>query len=181
MQMNWRTLKKEIIQCVITFFITIIFFSTILKNGVVPSKSMEPTLAVGDIVIVNGLSYMNKKPQRGDIIIFKHDELGKEILIKRIIGIPGDSLMFIDGAVYLNGELLEEKYLAEGTQTDSFKDFENIPKDCYFVMGDNRKNSWDSREWQNPYVYKKDIEGKALIVIPIEQMRKILKNSRFAK
>lgn len=161
---------KNIVETVIIALAAFLIFSFVLRPGRIPSSSMEPTLRIGDIVLANGLAYIASDPQRGDIVIFKHDELGKEILIKRVIGIPGDSLMFVDGDLYLNGELLQEDYLPEGMKTDSFKDFDEIPEDCYFVMGDNRTESYDSRGWRDPYVCKDDILGKMLIDIPVGRL-----------
>lgn len=113
---------------------------------------------------------MKNDPQRGDIVIFRTDEIPDEMLIKRVIGLPGDSLMFIDGSLYINGELLYEDYLAEGMQTNSFRDFE-IPEGCYFVMGDNRTNSYDSRSWRNPYIMKADIKGKMILKLPFSKVK----------
>lgn len=161
---------KNIVETVIIALVAFLIFSFVLRPGRIPSSSMGPTLRIGDIVLANGLAYIASDPQRGDIVIFKHDELGKEILIKRVIGMPGDSLMFVEGDLYLNGELLQEDYLPNGVKTDSFKDFDEIPEDCYFVMGDNRTESYDSRGWREPYVCKDDILGKMLINIPVGRL-----------
>ena len=161
---------KKIVETVIIALVAFLIFSFVLRPGRIPSSSMEPTLRIGDIVLANGLAYIASDPQRGDIVIFKHDELGKEILIKRVIGMPGDSLMFVEGDLYLNGKLLQEDYLPDGVKTDSFKDFDEIPEDCYFVMGDNRTESYDSRGWREPYVCKDDILGKMLINIPVGRL-----------
>ena len=161
---------KNIVETVIIALVAFLIFSFVLCPGRIPSSSMEPTLRIGDIVLANGLAYIASDPQRGDIVIFKHDELGKKILIKRVIGMPGDSLMFVEGDLYLNGELLQEDYLPDGVKTDSFKDFDEIPEDCYFVMGDNRTESYDSRGWREPYVCKDDILGKMLINIPVGRL-----------
>lgn len=169
---NWQ---KNLLECAIIFVLAIIFFSTVIKNGVVPSGSMEPTLNIGDIAVVNGLAYIQKDPQRGDIVIFKTDEIPDDTLIKRVIGLPGDSLMFIDGYLYINGELIYEEYLPEDMETNSFKDFE-VPDGCYFVMGDNRTNSYDSRSWNNPYITKDDIGGKMICDIPVSKLKASVKS-----
>ena len=168
-------LRAEGNECAIIFVLAIIFFSTVIKNGVVPSGSMEPTLNIGDIAVVNGLAYIQKDPQRGDIVIFKTDEIPDDTLIKRVIGLPGDSLMFIDGYLYINGELIYEEYLPEDMETNSFKDFE-VPDGCYFVMGDNRTNSYDSRSWNNPYITKDDIGGKMICDIPVSKLKASVKS-----
>lgn len=165
---NWH---KNIIVCAITFVCAFIFFHTVILWGIVPSSSMEPTLNIGDAVIVNGLAYVKNEPVRGDIIVFKGTEgdmVGKTH-IKRIIGLPGDDIMFIDGYVYINGQICYEEYLNENIETNSNIDFE-VPEGCYFVMGDNREHSHDSRFWSDPYIRKTDIKGKMLASIPISKV-----------
>ena len=157
--------------------ISYLFFTHVIIGGWIPSSSMEPTLQVGDYAISNGLAYLKHEPQKGDIIIFRHADVADgETLIKRIVGVPGDSIMFIDGYVYINGELVYESYLPEETETNSFKDFENIPDGCYFVMGDNRENSEDSRFWNDPYVQKSEIRGKLLSVIPFARLKETVQD-----
>lgn len=155
-------------ECLVVFILGIILFTKILIHGVVPSGSMEPTLNVGDRCFINGLAYAKREPERGDIVIFKSDEMGGELLIKRIIGLPCDSISFQDGYIYLNGELVYEEYLPEDTETNSFRDFQ-VPEGCYFVMGDNREDSYDSRFWDNPYVEKEDIKGKMICSISLSK------------
>ena len=157
---KWKQLKewqKTLINVGIVFVVSYQIFTKVVLVGVIPSGSMIPTLEVGDIVVANGLAYKLKEPQRGDIIIF---DMNGVTLIKRVIGVPGDSLMFVDGYLYLNGELVSEEYLPENIETNSFKDFEDIPDECYFVMGDNREHSYDSRFWDEPYVKADAIRGK---------------------
>lgn len=154
--------------CVIGFYL---FFTNILICGNIPSASMAPTLQIGDYVISNGLAYVKHEPQRGDIVVFKHDGIADgEMLIKRVVGVPGDSLVFVDGYLYINGNLVYEPYLSENVETNCFKDYDAIPEGCYFVMGDNRENSVDSRFWENPYVRKDEIKGKLMSVIPVSRM-----------
>jgi signal peptidase I len=123
----------------------------------IPSDSMEPTLHKGDRVLVNKLSYRFNDVGRGDIIVFKRPEAARssnpdddiEDLIKRVVGLPGDVLKTVDGAVYIDDEPLNEPYLPEGTRTvmPSGQDMPptTIPEGHYFMMGDNRGNSQDSR------------------------------------
>ena len=155
-----RSLKKEIVFDSILVIIAVLFFKYILIFGYVPSTSMEPTVHKGTFVVVNGLSYLFEEPKRGDIVIFYSEEREKT-LIKRIIGLPGDTVAFEDGYVYINDGRYEESYLPEGTITQRFQTFQ-VPEDCYFVMGDNRENSYDSRVFLNPYIQKKCIKGKKI-------------------
>ena len=123
----------------------------------IPSGSMEPTLEKGDRVLVNKLSYDLHDVNRGDIVVFEPTRArsgtdGIKDLIKRVIGLPGDVIETRDGVVYVNGEPLDEPYLAEGTMTGDPSDGQNpaierqtVPEGHVFVMGDNRANSADSR------------------------------------
>ena len=141
----------------------------IVQVSVVPSPSMEPTLMVKDRLIVNKFIYRFTTPHRGDIVIFKSPFKDGKDYVKRCIGIPGDTLRIVDGDVYINNKLL----IVPGTniQFDTFNFSQiTIPEEHYFVMGDNRANSYDSRFWG--LVPKKDIIGQALITFwPITRMR----------
>lgn len=128
----------------------------------IPSGSMEPTLQVEDKIIVNKLVYRLKEPKRGDIIVFEHPMLDPNIdYIKRVVGLPGETLEIKESTVYINGKPLEEEYLPADLK---FMDFGpvTIPENSYFMMGDNRNNSQDSRVWGTlPEDY---IVGKAFFI-----------------
>ena len=114
----------------------------------IPSASMDPTLKVHDRVLVNKLSYHLHPVHRGDIIVFKApaEERTAQIkdLVKRVIALPGDTIAARDGRVYINDRLLNEPYLPKGTRTDDLPRTV-IPAGSYFMMGDNRNASSDSR------------------------------------
>lgn len=120
----------------------------------IPSPSMEPTLEKGDRILVNKLSYDLHAVNRGDLVVFARPEAAQaspgdaDDLIKRVIGIEGDVLQAVDGQVLVNGRVIEEDYLPEGTTTDAVtylgEPFE-VPEDHVFVMGDNRSRSLDAR------------------------------------
>lgn len=158
--------KKKIIRFLIDWVLpiaaVIYILCFVLLCGVVVSGSMEPTLMTGSIQFANRLAYVNHEVERGDIIYFKHNN---EIAGKRVIGIAGDSIEFYDGDVYLNGEKLEEDYLAFDTDTNCSQTFV-VPKGKLFVMGDNRENSNDSRFWEDPYVDVSDVIAKYFISTP---------------
>ncbi len=127
----------------------------------VPTPSMYPTIKVGDNIFVTRIyNYNNIK--EGDIIEFYSKELGMR-LIKRVIGLPGDTVeVKSDGTVWVNNSKLNEPYVKNnGGKTGSFK----VPKGEYFFLGDNRANSLDSRYWKNSYILSKDIQGKAQITV----------------
>ena len=132
----------------------------IVVNAKVPSGSMEKTIMTGDRLFGGRLSYVFTEPKRGDIVIFKFPDDEKVLYIKRIIGLPGETVEVKDGGVYINGEKLKEDYLSVVTEGE-FGPYE-VPEDHYFMMGDNRNNSADSRYWHNTYLSRDKIVGKAL-------------------
>lgn len=139
----------------------IILFKFVICNTIISSGSMEPTLMTGDYVIINRLAYTAKDINRGDIVSFWSDECG-EYLVKRVIGLPGDEIVFRDGYVLINGLLADESaYLKDNIETNCSKSFV-VPDGCIFVLGDNRENSYDSRFFENPYISQKKIVGKYL-------------------
>lgn len=103
------------------------------------------------------------EPEAGDIVVFRYpdDETGKTLYVKRIIGTPGDTVEMSNGTVYVNGKALQEDYIAEVTQ-GSYGPY-IVPDGCYFMMGDNRNHSQDSRFWRNQYVEKDEILGKVVL------------------
>ena len=131
----------------------------IVANAEVPTGSMETTVMAGDRIIINRLSYVNESPQRGDIISFYFPDDESELFLKRIIALPNEVIEGKDGIIYINGEPLTTDY----TSIISYDDFGpyTIPENCYFVMGDNRTNSYDSRYWEHKFVPIDSIVGKA--------------------
>ncbi len=148
----------------------------------IPSGSMIPTLLIGDHLLVNKFIYGTKvpfsdkrilnlrKPERGDIIVFKYPEDPSRDFIKRVIAVEGDSIESRDKVVYVNGKPLNEpytQYVDRSLQTKGAEPRDNfgpyiVPKGKYFMMGDNRDQSYDSRYWG--YVDLNDIKGEALII-----------------
>ena len=122
---------------------------------------VENTIHPGDRVIGSRLAYLSQDPQRSDIIIFKFPDDESQVFIKRIIGLPGEEIQIVAGAVYIDGAQvpLKEEYLKEIPQ-GSFGPYV-VPEDSYFVMGDNRNNSHDSRFWKNHFVARDEILAKA--------------------
>ena len=116
----------------------------------IPSASMEPTLHIGDRVLVNKLSYKFGDIERGDLVVFKRPDVAEEEaavvrdLIKRVIALPGETVEARDGSIYINGKRLEEDYLPTGTLSENLPS-QVVPAGKIWVMGDNRTNSRDSR------------------------------------
>jgi signal peptidase I len=147
----------------------------LLQAFYIPSPSMYPTLKEGDRVLVNKLSYKLHDVNRGDVVVFERpaSEAPSAIpeLIKRVIGLPGDSVTFRNGRVYINGELLDEPYLPAGVTTTA--DFAPnrctteapclIPQGDVWVMGDNRNDSKDSRYF-GP-IPESSIVGRAFVIV----------------
>ena len=152
---------------IVTVAVIVVLFKVIFQLSWVPSGSMETTIPEDTLMISWQLPYMvsDPTPQRGDIVTFWSDELGK-VLVKRVIGLPGDTITFADGYVYVNGEKLEEEYLPVKGVTECDKSF-TVPEGCFFPMGDNRTGSNDARSWANPYVKVSAIQAKPFLVISV--------------
>lgn len=164
---NWKTELVEWIKILAAAAAIAIFLnSCIIANNRVPSSSMEQTIMTGDRLMGFRLAYrFGGEPERGDIVIFKHKaEPGRDKtrLVKRIIGLPGETVDIRDGGVYINESdiPLEEPYLPEKMESENYH-FE-VPDGCYLMLGDNRNDSADARGWGDPYVPERDILAKVL-------------------
>ena len=155
----WEWFKIIISAAAIAFFLN----TFIIANSEVPSGSMENTIMTGDRVIGSRLSYKFGDPERGDIVIFRFPDNEKIYYVKRIIGLPGETVDIVDGKVYINGsdEPLDEPYIREPMIPEEPMHFE-VPENCYFMMGDNRNYSMDARRWENTYVKREKIIAKVL-------------------
>ena len=150
---------QEVLRIGIPLVGILVIMNFVVLGTSVMSGSMEPKLKVGNSVMYNRLAYKKNVPERGDIIAFWSGEEGK-LMAKRVIGLPGDTVEFRNGYVYINGVMADEReYLDEDIETNSNKVF-NVPAESVFVLGDNRENSYDSRFWKIPYVSYSDIKGK---------------------
>ena len=157
---------------IIALVLALLIRKFIIQTSLVPTGSMIPTLNIRDRLFVNKFIYRFKEPKRGDIVVFSSPHADGKDYVKRCIGLPGDTVQLIKGKVYiddkqliLGGVTIQEDY--------SFTDAIKIPEHHYFMLGDNRGNSQDSRYWG--FVPKKDILGKALFTFwPISRMRMLL-------
>ena len=137
-----------------------------IKPTIVKETSMQPTLYENDYLLLNRQAYNFGEPERGDIIVFHTDlttESGDEkMLVKRVIGLPGETVTVEGGLVYINGEILEEDYIKDG-YTDGYIDNYLIPEGELFVMGDNRLVSIDSRTEAVGSITIDSVLGKAFV------------------
>lgn len=155
-----RSIFSWIVTVAVAIGIAILVNKFVILNVTIPSSSMEDTIEVGERLIAFRQSYLFSDPERGDIVVFPFPDDPSRNFIKRVIGTPGDTVEGVDGVVYVNGEPLDEPYLKEPMNSD-FGPYE-VPEGCYFMMGDNRNNSADSRAWENTFVLRHDILGKAV-------------------
>lgn len=166
-----KGLIKEILIAVVIAFIIMQF----IKPTIVKESSMQPTMYENNYILLNKQAYTFGEPNRGDIIVFHSGlklENGKEkMLIKRVIGLPGETITIDDGKVYINDELLTEEYTKDG-YTDGYIEKLTIPEGEMFVMGDNRLVSIDSRIDDVGCVKIDDVLGKAFIrLYPFNNIR----------
>lgn len=159
--MNKQT-KKEIIIYVSIFLLIIIIRTFIVTPIRVNGDSMNPTLKDGEIMILNKIGYSINGVERFDIVVVDYNG---DKLIKRVIGLPGETLKYENNILYINGQEVEEPYLNESTEDFNITSFgySKIPRDCYFVLGDNRDDSKDSRIIG--CVSEKQIKGKTSLVL----------------
>ena len=161
---NGNVVREYAEAIIIALVLALFIRAFIVQAYKIPSGSMEDTLLIGDHILVNKfifgprIPFTNKrffnfrKPKRGEIIIFLEPGKEKKDFIKRVIGLPGETIEVKNRKVYINGNLLDEKQYARHSRPyfvpglDNYGPFE-IPKDSYFMMGDNRENSSDSRVW----------------------------------
>ena len=181
--MTQKSKTREYIESLLIAALIALFVrGFIVQAFKIPSSSMEPTLLVGDHLLVNRLSYVTKvpftdivlfdlgKPSRGDVVVFRYPVDRSKDFIKRVIGVEGDIIQINDKVIYVNGKRMNDPHahFAEDTiipgvfsQRDNFGPV-TVPKDSYFFMGDNRDRSLDSRFWG--FVKKDDLVGRALVI-----------------
>lgn len=155
---------------IVAVVIAMVIKGLLLQTYTIPSESMYATLKVGDFLILNRLSYLFDGPERGDVVVFEYPIEPRKDFIKRVIGTPGDKIKMVDKVLYVNGVRQDEEYRRVNSQEplpgllstkDNFEEF-TVPEGKYFMMGDNRDNSYDSRFWG--FVDEDKIKGKALMI-----------------
>lgn len=173
--MDWLSIREfllDSIKFIIIFFIVLILFLYVVSITQVVGNSMYPTLENQEVLVLNKAAYRFSNVKRGDIISLSYADT--KYLIKRVVGLPGDTVEFKDNTLYINGEVYNETYLNDDVITDDFSlqdiGYEVIPEDMYLVLGDNRQNSMDGRDIG--LISKKDIIGKIAIRFwPVNRFR----------
>lgn len=161
----FKRIGEILLSIVIGLSIALLIREFIVFNANVPSESMETTVMTNDKLIGYRLAYLNKVPERGDIITFESPDNPGVTFLKRIIGLPGETLNIIDGKVYINNSdtPLDEPYINKREEPKGDFGPYVIPEGSYFVMGDNRNNSLDSRYWETTnFISIDDISSKII-------------------
>lgn len=166
-EFSWaREIISTALYLLVVVALTFLFVQFVGQRTHVNGDSMNVTLEDGDNLIVDKLSYRFSEPERYDIIVFPYQYQEKTYYIKRIIGMPGETVQVIDGMVYIDGEMLDESY---GKEVMEYAGVASEPielgDDEYFVLGDNRNNSSDSRDPSVGNIKEDQIIGKAFIRI----------------
>ncbi len=178
-----RGLVRNILDWTLTLALAVIISLSIrtyvAESRWIPSESMLPTLKVGDYLLIDKVTFKINGISRGDIVVFDPPPASSldKVLIKRVIGLPGDTVSISKGLVYINGTAIDEPYELEKPIND-FRAFA-VPENSLFVMGDNRNNSFDSRYWG---VVPMDLViGKALLCFyPVGSMTYFYKQNKIA-
>lgn len=155
-----RQFFLELLETIVLAAVLFFLIDAVVARVRVDNVSMEPTLYPGYFLLLNKLAYKWGPMKTGDIIVFHHNEYGqKKDYIKRLIGVPGDTVKVENGVVSVNGQALTEPYIKQAPNYDgSWK----VPDGTVFVLGDNRNDSSDSHDWG--FVQQSDIIGKAIFV-----------------
>lgn len=166
--------KESKIGGIISFFIPIIIAvvvalvlrTYVFANAVVPTGSMLNTIQLNDRIIASRLAYVKNDPERYDVILFHFPDNEEEIYVKRVIGLPGETVEIVNGVVYVtktDGETvqLDDSFVTNCEPEGDFGPY-TVPENSYFMLGDNRNDSRDSREWNNKFVSKDKILGKVM-------------------
>lgn len=161
---KWKQQVREIFAWILTIALAVaaaqIINKYVIIKAEVPTGSMESTIEVDDCILGFQQAYLFSEPKRGDIIIFPWPDNPSVTYVKRIIGLPGETVEIKDGAVYINGTAIKENYLKE-EMYGSYGPYV-VPEGCYFMLGDNRNTSQDSRKWENTFLREEDIMARVL-------------------
>ena len=170
---DWKKeLKSFAFTMLITLIVVFVLKNYVIINATVPTGSMENTIMPDDNILGYRLAYLKEGPERGDVIFFYFPDDESQKFVKRVIGLPGETVTILDGKIYINDstEPLDEPYLKNEWTNGTGPYVFEIPEDSYLCLGDNRNRSADAREWNNPYVAREKIIGKAIFTyFPIDR------------
>ncbi|MCL2564872.1 MAG: signal peptidase I [Defluviitaleaceae bacterium] len=165
--MKQRGIGSEIFSWIKTIALAFIFAYIITQhivvNAWVPSGSMERSIMTGDRVVAFRLSYLMSTPDRFDVVVFRFPDDPSKLFVKRVIGLPGETINIVDGRVFINNAnrpLDDDPFVTYGDY-ESYGPFV-VPEGHYFMLGDNRINSEDSRRWDTPFVERDQILGRVI-------------------
>ena len=158
-----RSLGRELVETALFTLAVFLIARAALQNFRVDGLSMFPNLHNGEYILVDKVEYLIHSPQRGDIVVFRAVPAGQpdKDFIKRVIGLPGETVQVKGGAVFIDGRRLGEPYLQD--RPDYTLPLRRVPPNSYFVLGDNRNDSFDSHGWPSEWLPRTDIIGKALV------------------
>ena len=166
---------KDTVKAIALALVAALALMFFIKPTVVKENSMEPCFEENDYLIVSRQSYglFGGEPERGDVVVthseLKTDDGSEKLIIKRVIGTPGDAISVTDGKVYVNGELLDDSYTKDGYTQGAIEDLV-VPADTVFCLGDNRGVSLDSRYPEVGFIPEEDIVGKVVLRLwPIDR------------
>ena len=179
----WREIAETILLTLLIFLVVHFAVQTYRVDG----HSMDPDFHNNEFILVDKLTYLWSSPQHGDVIVFRYPVDPTQNFIKRVIGVPGDTLALKDGHVVVNGQVLDEPYVLQNIDPSQYPDgplleggaSEKVPPGEYFVLGDNRNNSNDSRTWG--LLPRANIIGKAWFCYWPLQYARIIPHYSFAK
>ncbi|MDD4804602.1 MAG: signal peptidase I [Candidatus Pacebacteria bacterium] len=165
-----KLLTNWIVPIISGLVLAFVIYNYLFFIVVVPSESMRSTIDINDRLIVTRNC---EDLSRQNVMVFRmQTPNGEQLLIKRLIGLPGDSVKIVNGETYVNKKKIEESYINNPDNKSFFGNGVEIPADNYLFLGDNRSYSYDGRYWQNPFISEDDIVGKAVCIIyPFNRFR----------
>ncbi|MCL2699282.1 MAG: signal peptidase I [Defluviitaleaceae bacterium] len=160
-------IKAEIISWIKTVVFAVIFalFITrvVIVNATVPTGSMENTIMPRDRIVASRLAYISTEPQRFDVVVFRYPDDEQLLFVKRIIGLPGETVTIREGKVYIDDSdvPLTDSFTKNNEHVGNYGPF-TVPENSFFMLGDNRGSSSDSRSWTTPFLNRDKILGKVV-------------------
>ena len=160
---SFKEFIKSFVLTVIQFVVIVGIINLLVLNAKVPTGSMEGTINPNDRLIANKVAYIFSEPERYDVVVFKYPDDENVLFVKRIIGLPGETIEIRNGNIYVDNNIqpVKDSFIKEPMAEGNWGPYE-VPEDSYFMLGDNRNNSMDSRFWDNKYVSSEKILGKVI-------------------